>query len=121
MFADRTNWRTAPNRLASCLTQRRASGLPVIDPAAPLGGDRPVTLAEPEGASAASRRPLLVLLHGRGASAELQNAKVILADYIRYVKTEPLVGHIDANPFGVDTKLRHVLTESLTHMAKSIG
>lgn len=31
MFADRTNWRTAPNRLASCLTERRRQGLPVID------------------------------------------------------------------------------------------
>ena len=43
-------------------------------------------------------------------NAELQSAKASLADYIRYVNTEPLVGHIDANPFGVDTKLRHVLT-----------
>lgn len=31
MFADRTNWRTAPNRLAACLSERRALGLPVID------------------------------------------------------------------------------------------
>lgn len=31
MFADRTNWQTAPNRLASCLNERRRSGLPVID------------------------------------------------------------------------------------------
>lgn len=31
MFADRTNWRTAPNRLAACLAERRRLRLPVID------------------------------------------------------------------------------------------
>jgi peptidoglycan hydrolase-like protein with peptidoglycan-binding domain len=54
-------------------------------------------------------------------SAELKNAKVILADYIKYVKSEPLIAHIDANPFGVNTNLKKVLSESLTHMAQSIG
>ena len=31
MFADRTNWRTQPNRLAACLAERRRLGLAVID------------------------------------------------------------------------------------------
>ena len=53
--------------------------------------------------------------------AELKNAKIILADYIKYVKTEPLIAHIDSNPFGVNTNLKKVLTESLTHMAQAIG
>jgi hypothetical protein len=53
--------------------------------------------------------------------AELKNAKGILTDYITYVKSEPLIAHVDANPFGVDTKLKQVLMDALTHMAKSIG
>ncbi len=53
--------------------------------------------------------------------AELKNSKRILADYIKYVKTEPLIGHVDDNPFGVQTNLKKVLIDSLTHMAQSIG
>ena len=52
---------------------------------------------------------------------ELNNAKSILTNYIKYVKTEPLIAHIDSNPFGVDTKLKKILTDSLTNMAQSIG
>ncbi len=52
---------------------------------------------------------------------EVAAAKVILADYLRFVKDEPLIDHVDKNPFGVDTKVRKVITDSLTHMAKSIG
>jgi hypothetical protein len=53
--------------------------------------------------------------------AELKTSKTILADYINYVKNEPLIAHIDSNPFGIQTNLKHVLTESLTHMAQAIG
>ena len=53
--------------------------------------------------------------------AELQNSKVILADYINYVKTEPLIAHIDANPLGIQVDLKRVLTASLMHMAQAIG
>ena len=52
---------------------------------------------------------------------ELRNAKAILANYIRYVKSEPLIAQIDENPFGVRANLRRTLTERLTHMAQSIG
>jgi len=51
---------------------------------------------------------------------ELKNAKTILAGYIEYVKSEPMIAHIDANPFGVDTRLKVALMESLTHLAKSM-
>ena len=53
--------------------------------------------------------------------AELKNSKVILADYINYVKSEPLIAHIDANPLGIQTNLKLVLTDSLAQMAKAIG
>jgi len=32
-----------------------------------------------------------------------------------------LIAHIDKNPFGVETNLKKVLTDSLTHMAQSIA
>ena len=53
--------------------------------------------------------------------AELKIAKTILSEYLVYVKSEPLIGQIDANPFGVPTHLRQVLSDSLTHMAQAIG
>jgi hypothetical protein len=56
-----------------------------------------------------------------GRATELAKAKTILAEYIKYVKAEPLIEHIDANPFGVKTNLKAVLANSLTHMAKAIG
>jgi hypothetical protein len=52
--------------------------------------------------------------------AELKTAKTILAQYIGYVKSEPLIGHLDANPW-VKIDLRSTLTTTLTHMAQSIG
>ncbi len=54
-------------------------------------------------------------------SAELKASKGILAEYIKYVKSEPLIDHIDKNPFGVKTNLRATITGSLTHMAQAIG
>lgn len=54
-------------------------------------------------------------------AAELKNSKAILMDYLKYVKAEPLIAHIDANPLGIQTNLKQLLTESLTHMARSIG
>jgi hypothetical protein len=53
--------------------------------------------------------------------AELKTAKTILTEYLVYVKSEPLIGQIDTNPFGVQTHLRQVLSESLTHLAQAIG
>jgi hypothetical protein len=51
----------------------------------------------------------------------LANAKTILGDYIVYVRSEPLIAAIDANPFGVQIDLRRRLTDSLTKMAVAIG
>jgi hypothetical protein len=54
-------------------------------------------------------------------AAELKDAKALLAQYIGYVKSEPLVAHIDRNPFGVKTDLRVLLVTALTDAAKAIG
>jgi hypothetical protein len=54
-------------------------------------------------------------------AASLKTAKGLLVDYIKYVKSEPLIAHIDSNPFGVETNLKKILTDSLTNMAQSIG
>ena len=52
---------------------------------------------------------------------EIANAKVALADYVAFVKSEPLIGHIDNNPFGVDTQVKKTISDSLAHMIKSIA
>jgi hypothetical protein len=53
--------------------------------------------------------------------AELKNSKAILFDYINYVKSEPLIAHIDSNPLGIQTNLKQVLADSLKHMAQAIA
>jgi len=52
---------------------------------------------------------------------ELKNAKTLLMEHIRYVKSEPLIEHIDTNPFGVATNVKQRLAATLTHMAQAIG
>jgi hypothetical protein len=54
-------------------------------------------------------------------ASELKDAKALLAQYIGYVKSEPLVAHIDQNPFGVTTNLRALLVGALTDAATAIG
>jgi len=53
--------------------------------------------------------------------AELKSAKAILTEYISYVKSEPLVAHMDQNPFNVKTDLKTLLVAGLTNAAKAIG
>ncbi|MGH8261918.1 MAG: hypothetical protein ACRET4_00445 [Steroidobacteraceae bacterium] len=53
--------------------------------------------------------------------AELSHVKTIIAQYITYVKSEPLVAHMDNNPFGVKTDLRTLLAGGLAGAAKAIG
>jgi hypothetical protein len=48
-------------------------------------------------------------------------SKAILFDYINYVKSEPLIAHIDSNPLGIQTNLKQVLADSLKHMAQAIA
>lgn len=52
---------------------------------------------------------------------ELAGAKTILADYIAFVKSEPLIDHLDNNPFGIRPQVRKTITDSLTHIIKSIA
>jgi len=54
-------------------------------------------------------------------NAELKIAKGILTDFILHVKSDPLIAHIDANPFGVKTNLKQNLSDCLKHMAEAIG
>ncbi|MBL8363534.1 MAG: peptidoglycan-binding protein [Rubrivivax sp.] len=53
--------------------------------------------------------------------AELDAAKAILREYTSFVQEEPLIDHVDNNPFGVDTKVRKVIGDSLKHMEKSMA
>ncbi len=53
--------------------------------------------------------------------AELKNAKAIMIEHLKFVKSEPLVAHIDSNPFGVSVNLKKILTDTLTNMAEAIG
>jgi hypothetical protein len=52
--------------------------------------------------------------------AELANAKTIWTEYLNYVKGDPLVAHIDQNPFGVKTGLVQLLGSGLDAAAKVI-
>jgi hypothetical protein len=56
-----------------------------------------------------------------GRREALQESKAILAEYIRYVSSEPLIDHLDNNPFGVKTELKSTLSASLTKLAHAIG
>lgn len=53
--------------------------------------------------------------------AELEGAKTLLMEYITYVTNEPLVAHVDDNPFGVKTGLKALLVTGLRDAAKAIG
>lgn len=52
---------------------------------------------------------------------ELVNSKEIIKDYLKAMAAEPLVGHLDSNPFGVDMNVKLVLTKSLTQLAKTVS
>ena len=54
-------------------------------------------------------------------NAEIKKAKELLKEHIAYIQTEPLIAHIDSNPFGVQTNLKALLTKSLTHVAKVVS
>jgi hypothetical protein len=53
--------------------------------------------------------------------AQLKSGKALLTQYIIYVKSEPLIAHMDRNPFGVKTDLRALLATGLTDAAKAMG
>ena len=54
-------------------------------------------------------------------TAALQSAKTLLATHILYVKNEPLIAHIDANPFGIATDIQGTLTKSMKHLVGALG
>ena len=56
-----------------------------------------------------------------GRGSELEKARTIVAEYIDYVKGEPLVALIDRNPFGAKTGLQALLAGGLAKAAKAIG
>ncbi len=53
--------------------------------------------------------------------AELANSKKIIADYLKYMASEPMINHLDKNPFGVDMNIKLVLTKSLTGLARTVS
>ena len=52
-------------------------------------------------------------------NAELKNAKTVLAGYIAYVKSQPLIDHLDRNPL-VKIELKRLLIGGLSNAAKDI-
>jgi hypothetical protein len=53
--------------------------------------------------------------------AKLQSCKGLIAEKIKYVKSEPMIAHMDRNPFGVSMNVQRMLTDHLVHVAQAIG
>lgn len=53
--------------------------------------------------------------------AELAKCKTILAEHIKYIQSEPLIAHIDSNPFGVKTDVKPTLMAVIPQFAKIIS
>lgn len=51
----------------------------------------------------------------------LAKARALVAEYGSYVKGEPLVAHMDRNPFGTKPGLQALLADGLAKAAKAIG
>lgn len=54
-------------------------------------------------------------------AASMKVAKDLVTQYLNFVKNEPLVAHVDRNPFNVSTGLKALLSEGLTTAAKAVG
>ena len=52
---------------------------------------------------------------------KLQGARDVLTRYVGYVSTEPLIAHMDDNPFGVTMGLKALLRDGLNTAAKAIA
>ena len=57
----------------------------------------------------------------RSFDAEIDNAKNLIKEYDQYVASDPIIAHIDSNPFGVKTDLNKKLAASLRQVNKAIG
>jgi hypothetical protein len=53
--------------------------------------------------------------------AKLQSCKALIAQKIQYVKSEPMIAHMDRNPFGVAMNCQRIITDHLVHVAEAIG
>jgi len=53
--------------------------------------------------------------------AELRKTLAILAEYKKVVQSDPLIDHIDKNPFGVNTNLKGTLMDSLNKAEHSMA
>ena len=53
-------------------------------------------------------------------AAELVKARKLLAEHIKYTASEPMIGLIDANPFGVSPELKKTLSANLTQLAAAV-
>lgn len=96
-----------------------------------LGSEAPEVLADVErnlgkidAVTSRFDRALADLLQGAAAAtdaasrqAQLKQARTVLADHIKYASTEPLIGLIDQNPFGVATNIKSTLVSNLTQLA----
>jgi peptidoglycan hydrolase-like protein with peptidoglycan-binding domain len=51
-------------------------------------------------------------------ATELNGAQAIMRQYIQYMQTDPLITHMDKNPFGVRTSLQRIVTDALKHLAQ---
>jgi hypothetical protein len=56
----------------------------------------------------------------KARAAELKTAKALVAEYIGHVKAEPLIAHVDQNPFDVATDLKTLLTDGLAQAGASL-
>jgi len=53
--------------------------------------------------------------------SHLKNAKSLLLKDAAYIKTDPLIAHMDHNPFGVEMNLKGLLAAGLVKAAKALG
>ena len=51
----------------------------------------------------------------------LKAARALLGRMVGYVTSDPLIAHIDGNPFGVKTNLKPTLTKSLKYVVQALG
>lgn len=56
----------------------------------------------------------------RAFDAELKGTMATLKYYANYVASDPLIQHIDSNPFGIKTDLKKTITASLHHVHKTV-
>lgn len=56
-----------------------------------------------------------------GGAASRQAAKDAVAAVVERIRNEPLIAHIDANPYGVKTDVKGLLSGALAKAAQAVG